>query len=46
MQQKAPDALIQSLCTRAILLQSGRIMVEGEVDEVIEAYRKLNQASP
>lgn len=39
------DALIQSLCTRAILLQSGRIMIEGKVDEVIEAYRKLNQAS-
>ncbi len=38
------DALIQSLCTRAILLQSGRIVMEGKVGDVIEAYRKLNQA--
>ena len=40
------DALIQSFCNRAILMQSGRITAEGKVDEVIEAYRKLNQASP
>jgi ABC-type polysaccharide/polyol phosphate transport system ATPase subunit len=40
------DALIQSLCNRAILLQSGHIAAEGSVDEVIEAYRKMNQASP
>ena len=40
------DALIQSLCNRAVLLQSGRIVKEGNVDEVIEVYRKMNQASP
>ncbi len=39
------DALIQSFCNRAILLQAGRVVEEGKVDEVIEAYRKLNQAA-
>jgi ABC-type polysaccharide/polyol phosphate transport system ATPase subunit len=38
------DGLIKSLCNRAILLHSGRITAEGNVDDVIEAYRKLNQA--
>lgn len=40
------DSLIKSLCNRAVLMRSGRIVVEGAVDDVIEAYRKLNQASP
>jgi len=40
------DALIQSLCNRAILMQSGRITAEGKVEEVIEVYRKLNEAAP
>ena len=39
------DALIQSFCNRAILLQDGRVVEEGKVDDVIEAYRKLNQAA-
>lgn len=37
------DALIQSLCNRAILMHSGTIELAGSVDEVIEAYRKSNQ---
>ncbi len=39
------DALIKSLCNRAILLQSGRVITEGNVEEVIEVYRKMNEAS-
>ena len=39
------DALIQSFCNRAILLQAGRVVEEGKVDDVIEAYRKQNQAA-
>lgn len=37
------DDLIKSLCNRAILLQSGRVITEGKVDEVTEAYRKMNK---
>jgi len=37
------DDLIKSLCNRAILLQSGRVITEGKVDEVIETYRKMNK---
>ena len=37
------DDLIKSLCTRAILLQSGRVITEGNVDEVIDSYRQLNK---
>jgi len=39
------DALIQSMCNRAILLHGGRIAASGSVEEVAEAYRKLNQAT-
>ena len=39
------DALIQSLCNRAILLQAGRMVAEGKVEDVIEEYRKLNLAT-
>lgn len=39
------DALIKSLCNRAILLQSGRAITEGNVEEVIETYRKMNESS-
>jgi homopolymeric O-antigen transport system ATP-binding protein len=39
------DDLIKSLCNSVILLQSGRIITEGNVDEVIEAYRKMNKQS-
>lgn len=39
------DDLIKSLCNRAILLQSGRVITEGKVDEVTEVYRKMNKLS-
>jgi ABC-type polysaccharide/polyol phosphate transport system ATPase subunit len=39
------DVLIKSLCNRAILLESGRVVTEGDVDEVIGIYRKMNEAS-
>lgn len=39
------DDLIKSLCNRAILLQSGRVIREGKVVEVMEAYRRLNKLS-
>lgn len=38
------DALIRAMCNKAILLHSGRIEMEGTVDEVIDAYQKINQA--
>lgn len=37
------DALIRSFCNRAILLQAGRVVEEGKVDDVIDAYQKMNQ---
>ena len=40
------DALIQSLCNRAILLQAGRMVADGKVDDVIEEYKKLNERTP
>lgn len=40
------DALIKSLCNRAILLQSGRIIGEGGVDDIINVYQKANEARP
>lgn len=33
------EALIRSLCNRAVLLEAGRIVAMGGVDEVIETYR-------
>ena len=36
------DALIRSLCNKAILMHSGRIEKVGSVDEVIAAYHKMN----
>jgi len=33
--------LIQTVCTRGILLQSGRVVVEGRPQVVIEGYRRL-----
>jgi ABC-type polysaccharide/polyol phosphate transport system ATPase subunit len=39
------DTLIQAMCNRAILLHGGRIAASGSVEEVTEAYRKLNQAT-
>jgi len=37
------DSLVQTMCNKAILLQGGRIMATGGVDEVIEAYQKMNK---
>ena len=37
------DALIRSMCNRAILMESGRIALSGDVEDVIEAYRTLNE---
>ena len=34
------DALIRSMCNRAILLESGNMLAFGEVEEIFEAYRK------
>ena len=38
------DALIRAMCNKAILLHSGRIEMEGTVDEVLDAYRNMSQA--
>lgn len=37
------DALIQSLCTKAILMNSGRVEKIDSVDEVIAAYHRMNR---
>jgi ABC-type polysaccharide/polyol phosphate transport system ATPase subunit len=39
------EDLILSMCNRAILLQSGTIVASGEVHEVMDLYRKLNQSA-
>jgi ABC-type polysaccharide/polyol phosphate transport system ATPase subunit len=39
------DELVRSMCNRAILLHGGRIIAGGTVEEAIEAYRKINQAT-
>jgi ABC-type polysaccharide/polyol phosphate transport system ATPase subunit len=39
------DALIQSMCNKAILLQAGTIVREGSVQEVLDAYRNLPRTS-
>ena len=36
------DALIQSMCNRAILLNRGSMAASGGVDEVIEAYHEMS----
>jgi ABC-type polysaccharide/polyol phosphate transport system ATPase subunit len=35
------DALIESMCNRAILLRSGRVVADGGVSEVTEIYKHL-----
>jgi len=37
------DALIRSMCNKGVLLASGRVVAAGEVEDVIEAYRTLNE---
>lgn len=39
------DELIKSFCNRAVLLQSGRMVAEGKVDDMLEEYKRLNQAT-
>jgi len=38
------QGLIRSMCNRALLLQSGRVTMQGGVEEVIEAYGLVSQA--
>ncbi len=41
------DVLIQELCNKAVLMDHGRILAAGPVDEVLERYQNLDQeASP
>jgi ABC-type polysaccharide/polyol phosphate transport system ATPase subunit len=37
------DAFIRGMCNKAVLLHSGRVVTAGEVEDVIEAYRTLNE---
>lgn len=39
------DALIHAMCNKAILLQSGTIIREGSVKDVLEAYHGLSRTS-
>jgi len=39
-------ATMQELCTRAVLVQKGRIVVEGEVGQVLDAYAGSRKPSP
>ena len=36
------ERMIEKMCNRAILLNKGRIVAEGPVDEVLAAYDELN----
>jgi ABC-type polysaccharide/polyol phosphate transport system ATPase subunit len=38
------DALIKAMCNKAILLQGGRIIASGSVDDVIKEYQELNKS--
>ncbi|MCA9461670.1 MAG: ABC transporter ATP-binding protein [Nitrospira sp.] len=38
------DALIKTMCNKAILLQGGRVIASGSVDEVIKEYHDLNKS--
>ncbi len=37
------ERMIEKMCNRAILLNKGRIVAEGPVDEVLAAYDELNR---
>jgi len=37
---------VQNICTRAVLLQKGKIIKDGKPDEVVEAYHNINLNSP
>ena len=36
------EAMIENMCNKAILLDSGKIIAEGPVDEVLDAYDEFN----
>lgn len=38
------DALIKTMCNKAILLQGGLIVASGSVDDVIKEYQELNKS--
>ncbi|HQU29597.1 MAG TPA: hypothetical protein PKZ24_10550, partial [Nitrospirales bacterium] len=38
------DALIKTMCNKAILLQGGRVIASGSVDDVIKEYHDLNKS--
>ena len=40
------DVLVRSWCTKAALIDAGRLVMIGEVDEVLNAYHKRNQSAP
>ncbi|HLW47013.1 MAG TPA: ABC transporter ATP-binding protein [bacterium] len=40
------DAIIQSMCTKALLLDSGRVVMLGDLHEVSEVYRKMRETPP
>jgi ABC-type polysaccharide/polyol phosphate transport system ATPase subunit len=37
------EALIRDWCNKAALIDAGRLLLVGEVDEVLNAYRRRNQ---
>jgi ABC-type polysaccharide/polyol phosphate transport system ATPase subunit len=37
------DPLIRQMCNKAVLLHSGRVVAAGDVEEVIETYRAMNE---
>ncbi len=39
------DGLIRSWCNKAALLEAGRVLLIGEVDQVLEAYHRRNQSA-
>jgi ABC-type polysaccharide/polyol phosphate transport system ATPase subunit len=37
------DAIIRSMCTKALLLDAGRVVTMGDLDEVSEVYRRMRE---
>ena len=40
------DVLVRSWCNKAALIDAGRLLMVGEVDEVLNAYHRRNQPAP
>ena len=36
------DALIKSMCNKAILMDHGRVIASGSTDDVIKEYHRMN----